>query len=187
MVLAATSTDFRIEDEFYGGAKDLRTQFDAAIVNSPTNTGMTPLTYAYCEKGYQFLTASAERIFREDSLDFLADRIRSWAADTLQASQTSTPQLRVYVGGCQRTFTRDNVGQPWHYVFWLSTKSGRIKILRHDNASARSSTIGSELFSIQMKFNQLLVHSTACLYSIKASSSSMNPCDGLLFLDGYLW
>jgi hypothetical protein len=186
---APQGAEFRIEDEFYEAASDLRAQFDEGVLNSPVNGGMTLLTYAFCKDVYQCLTASAQRVFRPDSIDGFLSRVRSWAVDTLQTTKTSTPQVRVYVGGCRRSLARDNVSHPWHYILWLSPNDGRktgtVRILRDE--SAISSANGRRSLSVHLRFNQLLVHRTAFLYSVETPKLSMNPSEGIVFVDGYLW
>jgi hypothetical protein len=178
---------FRVEDEFYEAAEDLRSQFDAGISMSPLNGGMTPLTYAFCEDVYQCLTASAQRIFHPDLMDGFVNRVQSWAAATLQTATASTPQVRVYIGGCSRSLARDQVSQPWHYMLWLCPDGGRkrgtVKMMRDERAG---DSPNSRLVSLRLKFNQLLVHRTDFLYAIETPKLSMNPSEGIVFVDGYL-
>ena len=39
----------------------------------------------------------------------------------------------------------------------------------------------------QLEFNQLLVTNSQCPYSVETGPLSMNPLEGYLFLDGYIW
>lgn len=185
------NTKLRIENNFFGRTEDLRAQFDERMARLPINSGMTPFFYAFGIGTYHFLTASVERVFHQESIDCLEDKIRYWATNNLGASQTSTPQIRIYVGGCRRNFARDNVEHPWHYMLGLSSigreKLGCVRVLlKEDDGATRNKMVG-ELLRVNLELNQLLVHSTTYPYSIETSTLSMNPSDGLVLLDGYLW
>jgi hypothetical protein len=179
---------------FYEMAETLRSQFERAVLDPQgRNGGMTPLSYAYFENGYQFLTASAERLFTKDVVDGLIDRLRRWGNVVLGVSHVSTPQVRVYFNQCSRNLLRDNVSAPWHFILSITLNHrqqspARIKILKE-----RIPRNTKDEFSVDMivnsalDFNQLLVHSTRDPYSVGAVKTSMNPLEGTVLLDGYLW
>lgn len=183
-----------IEDDFYKRADVLRAQLEEQVSKfTEANAGLTPFGFAFVENRYQFLTASAERIFTPDLLEDFIDRIRTWAEKQVEASHVSTPHTRVYIDGCSRTLLRDEVGAPWHYLLSMSCrgasqKTGQVKILTNSVTSRHSQEVDvNKVISLNLDFNQLLVHKTEQAYSIVTKKAPMNPLSGLVFLDGYLW
>src|SRR5207253_538718 len=99
-----------------------RDEFDKAILGqNGQHGGITPLTYAYSEDAYQFLTASAERCFSEDVVADIIGTLEQWGNAALGTTHVSTPQVRVYVRGCSRKLYRDNVAAPWHFMLSLTS------------------------------------------------------------------
>jgi hypothetical protein len=185
------SEKYRLEQDFCAQAAELRAQFDQVVADSLINGGMTPFTYAFCKDAYQFLTASSERIFAQNLIDILSSDIRFWGARSLGTSMNSTPHARLYIRSCRRNFARDNVSHPWHFVFSLagdhSERASYIRIMRSECTENGATAVGSQVESLRLRFNQLLVHRTTWPYSIETSVDSMDPSEGLLLLDGYLW
>jgi hypothetical protein len=190
----STSTALHLESNFYHMSNSLRDQFEQLVCGSlDSNGGMTPLTYTFCQDGYHFLSASSHDIFTPTLLGDLLDRLQRWGGETLGTSHTSTPQARVFVSGSRRNLLRDSVAARWHYILSLSHPHGK-KLdeftLLTETASKNDGkrSIGrSRIVSCGLRFNQLLVHSVSNPYGLKPTSSSMNPLDGALFLDGYFW
>jgi hypothetical protein len=174
-------------------AENLRGQFEQKISAAiQLNDGLTPLLYAYGEDGYQFLTASAERIFPAELLDGLLDFIRTWASQTIGVSCTSTPQLRVFTHGSYRGLFSDNVKAGWHWMMGLSGRGKATSRLRLsiESIAADAASLSvrvDRITSHQLEFNQLLVHRTSCPYAIEQAKCSANPLEAPVFLDGYLW
>jgi hypothetical protein len=182
------------ESGFYKLADVLRAQFEEQMLGArEQSAGMTPLTYAFSASAYQFLTASAERIFTPEILEDLIGRIRSWAGETLGMSRVSTPQARVFVGGCKRNLLRDDIASPWRYSLSLTRRSpgqkiGRMTVIGDDLPErASDETRISTVLNSHMDFNQLMVHQARSAYSIEIATRSMNPLEGAVLLDGYLW
>lgn len=186
-------SSFYLEDDFYEMADTLRAQFEEQISAATGQNGsMTPLIYAFCRDAFQFLTASADRLFAGDILENLIDRLRAWANEAVGTSSVSTPQVRVYINGCRRHLLRDDCSARWHYMLSLTRqpkKGGWVKILAGGvpKETTRYSIGIDRTLSLQLKFNQLLVHNTSSAYSVEPAKTSMNPCDGAIFVDGYLW
>lgn len=197
------NTDMKFESEsiesgiylgsgFYSGAQTLRNQFDKAILGqNGEHGGLTPLAYAYYENAYRFLTAGAERCFSDDIVADLIETLTRWGSNVLGTSQVSMPQVRVYVKGCSRKLFRDDVCAPWHFILSLTSNHSRqrrcrIKILREVLPEKGRVTI-TKIVSSVPAFNQLLAHSTREPYSVEGTSTSMNPLEGTVFLDGYMW
>jgi hypothetical protein len=185
---------FYLEDVFYDGAEVLRSQFeDQLSTRCAQNVGITPFMYASCENAYQFLTASADRIFTPDILADLIAKVRDWAARAVGTCHVSTPQARVYILGCSRSLLRDDVAAPWHYVLSLTRAShakhvAQVKVLSESPVERASAEVRVEqLVCSQLTFNQLLVHRASDRYSVEPTRTSTNPVDGAVFLDGYLW
>lgn len=180
-----------VGSDFYSKAQTLRSEFDKAMLGEHGQYGgMTPLTYAYYKDAYQFLTAGAERCFSEEVLADLVETLEQWARNVLGASHVSTPQVRVYIRGCSRQLFRDEVTAPWHFMLSLtandsSRRSGRIRILPEKDSLSKIS-INKVVTSVPV-FNQLLVHSTHDSYSIEGVETSVNPLEGTVLLDGYMW
>ncbi len=186
--------DLHLESDFFATADVLRGQFERLMsISVPANNGLTPFCYAFCQNGYQFLTASAERIFEPDILEDLIDALRAWANRALGVSHVSTPQFRIYIEGCSRNLLCDDVSAPWRYALSLTKnvrprRTGPMNVLTH-NASPKGNRDLSirELMNSHLSFNQLLVHRTTNPYSIDTSRISRDPLEGIVFLDGYLW
>jgi hypothetical protein len=158
----------------------------------PANNGLTPLTYAFCQNAYQFLTAGAERIFEPEILDDFISALRTWGNRTLGISHVSTPQVRVYVNGCSRNLLCDDVSAPWRYTLSLTKtlrprKMGPINVLTDNTSQARKEFSVRQLMNAHLSLNQLLVHRTSNPYSVEVAKASMDPLEGVVFLDGYLW
>jgi hypothetical protein len=188
----AVSAEFLLERDFYARADALWAEFEKQLSGSlDANDGMTPLMYAFGRDAYQFLSGSAERLFSHGLLQGLIERLEQWGREALDAGHVSTPHARVYINGCRRELIRDSVHAPWHYMLSLSThrspKTGRIRLLA-DNPEEPGRTMSLErVLNLQMKFNELLVHNTAQAYAVEIVKGSMNPLEGAIFLDGYLW
>ena len=178
-------------------ADTLRGQFDERVsAFIEASAGLTPFGFAFVENRYQFLTASAERIFTPDLLEDFVDRIREWADGAVGASHVSTPQTRIYISGCSRNLLRDEVSAPWHYLLPLSRahpqhknrKIGHVKVLTSSIPCGNGEKVSVDrVVSSDLNFNQLLVHKTENPYSVTPTRVSANPFEGLVFLDGYLW
>jgi hypothetical protein len=181
---------FQVQPNFSSQANILRRQFEAEL-NAQAG-GMSCFTYAFCRSTYAFLTANAEQLFARAELDALLDEIAEWGAQALGTSYVSTPQVRVYIDGCSRTFARDEVDARWHYLLWLTrfpveTKArGRIRLIT-DNGAGLYSVMVHRTADLEPKYNDLVVHDTMCTYSVEPSHLSMDPSEALVFLDGYLW
>lgn len=191
---AATLPQFFCEPGFYDKAGILRTQFESQVLGArETSGGMTPFSYAFCENSYQFLTASAERIFTADALGDLIEKIRSWSAAALGLSRVSTPQIRVFVAGCRRNLLRDDIASPWRYSLSITRQARREKTTSMTLATEDPAVRAGEhmrvdtILSANMEFNQLFAHKTKDAYSIESGVKSMNPVEGIVLLDGYLW
>jgi hypothetical protein len=190
----ATIPQFYCEPDFYAMADTLRAQFENQVLGARERSGgMTPFSFAFCENAYQFLTASAERVLAAETLTDLIERVRSWAGPVLGVARVSTPQMRVFVSGCQRHLLRDDIASPWRYSLSLTRTSrppkiGRMTVVTEDaHERPGEHTRVDTIFSSNMEFNQLLVHKTKSPYSIEVKAKSMNPVEGAVLLDGYLW
>lgn len=181
-----------VENGFYSKAEILRAELEKAMLGEHgRNACMTPLSYVYYRDAYQFLTAGAERCFSEEVVADLIETLQQWADNVLGASHVSTPQVRVYIRGCSRKLLRDDVTMPWHFLLSLtshqsSRKSSQIRILR-ENTQGNGSFRFRRVLSSFPVFNQLLVHSAREPYSVDGMQTSMNPLEGMVFLDGYMW
>jgi hypothetical protein len=182
-----------VEGGFYKRAGDLRSQFDQKISATQSNGGLTPLGYAFDEDRFQFLTVSPERVFELDILDDLMKRLCSWARGSLGVSHVSTPQVRVYIDGCRRRFLRDDIAADWHYMLSIGgngrpPKSAVVKVV--NEAFPRNTEHQfriDRVLSAKLDFNQMLLHPSSSPYAVEVGKTSMNPLDGAIFLDGYMW
>jgi hypothetical protein len=188
-----TKPPFRLQTDFFPKAEILWAQFEKHLKDAgKTSDGLTPLLYAFCKNTYQFLTASADRVFSRELLEEFTGVLRKWANVTHGFSNVSTPQVRVYIAGCKRDLLRDDSEVNSHYILWLgrngTKKSSRIKLVTKQGAEGLmdgSPTI-ERVFTLQLAFNQLLVHDARDPYAIE-SGSATDPLEGSVFLDGYLW
>lgn len=183
---------FYVQTNFCTEVHSLRSQFDAAIAGSQeTDDSSIALTYAFRQDAYQFLTASSERLFARDAVEALMEQLRLWANAAVEASHVSTPQARVFINGCRRDFAQDDVTAQWHYILSLTRKETKkptcVELLSRKLSANDGQSAVDEVTSFRLEFNQLLVHRTDCAYAIRPLKASMNPLEGVLFLDGYLW
>jgi hypothetical protein len=186
---------YHLLQDFHKLSQTFREQFEKQIADSEEEgNGLTPLTYAFANDAYQFLTASSENIFTQDVLEEFIEALRQWGESTLGASHVTTPQLRVFIQGCQRQLARDNINVQWHYLWCLTgsrrnDKNNIIRLVAQDagGEDGPHPLSLSSISEVQLEFNQLLVHSTGDAYSVEAVKGSMNPVEGVIFFDGYLW
>ena len=192
--LPSPQSSFYLDNNFFPAADVLWAQFERLMSMSvPANNSLTPLSYAFCHNAYQFLTAGVERVFEPDVLDDLIAALRAWGSRVLGTSHVSTPQFRVYINGCSRKLLCDDVSAPWHYALSLTKslpprKTGPVNLLTESVSSqARQDFAIRKLTNSHLSFNQLQVHKTSNPYSIDGATTSMNPLEGVVFLDGYFW
>jgi hypothetical protein len=152
------------------------------------------LSYKHCPHAFQFMTADANRIFTQDLLLGLLDRLRTWAKQNVSAQHASTPFVRVYVDGCMRSVMRDDIKAKWHYLLSLTQTSkdrhARVNVVVdsiHERTNSGITIGAGKLMSAKLEFNDLLVHDVSQPYGIEAGKTSMDPGEGAVFLDGYLW
>jgi hypothetical protein len=182
---------FHCESNFYEMADKMRVQFDEEVRDAAQrNLGMTGFSYAFCDESFEFLTASAERMFSSDILQSLIEKIRCWAEPALKTTYVSMPQTRVYIRGCHRSLVRDDIHSPWRYCLSLSHNQGKhtagfMTIERSHSPGGGSSPEAA--VTATLEFNQFVVHQTSSAYSIETRCKSMNPLDAAVYLDGYLW
>jgi len=187
------SAPFVTERDFYPRAAALRLQVEDAIFSTgASNAGITPFAYAFIPEIYQFLTVGAGEILESDLLQDFINRLSSWADDKLNLQHVSTPQLRLYIKGCSRTLVRDDVEAGWHYMLWLTPllrRKTQVRIAAGSEVQSEKSPLLTlqRVIRFQLEFNQLLVTNSQCPYSVETGPLSMNPLEGYLFLDGYIW
>lgn len=189
----AATVPFLTEKEFYSNADAFRLQIEETILSaSESNNGITPFAYAFVSGIYQFLTVGGGEIFTPDILHDFIDKLSSLTREKLNLQHVSTPQLRIYIKGCSRTLVRDDVEGGWHYIFCLTPparrRSMQVRIAGQAVQSGKASLFTLQrVIRFQLEFNQLLITNNEYPYSIETISSSMNPLEGILFLDGYIW
>ena len=199
-IVAGTNKDSRpatsnhcVEPCFYKRTDELRAQFEQKISVVQSTGGMTPLVYTFQSDKFQFLTASAERVFTREILEDIIDSLRVWSSRCLEASHVSTPHVRVYVNACRRNFFRDQVNARWHYILSIARDGQRhegcvVKVVTENvSESARGNFTIDRILSSPLRFNDLLVHSTCSPYAVQTMGASMHPLDSGVFLDGYFW
>lgn len=183
---------FQVQPDFSSQADLLRQQFETRLYGKGKGGGISCLSYAFSSGAYGFLTANAEQLFGRAELDALLDEIAQWGMRVVGTSYVSTPQVRVYIDGCSRSFARDEVDASWHYVIWLTrfpvgTKArGRVRLITGSGPGLYSLTVHRTV-DLEPKYNDLIVHDTMCNYSIETRHLSMEPAEAVIFLDGYLW
>jgi hypothetical protein len=185
---------FHVKDNFFHGAGILRAQFEKQMTDTlELNDGLTPFLFAFSENTYQFLTASAERVFSRDILEEFTRSLKDWGKQALRTSYASTPQVRLYLEGCRRALLRDSTEARWHYMLMLGRNMGKkatqFSLITQTTrpAPGDESLSIDDLARLQLQFNQLLVHAAGNPYGIEAGRTSLNPLHGDIFIDGYLW
>jgi len=192
IMVAEERVSFLVENDFYSEANALRLQLEDSF-SAQNQAGITPLTYVFAENRYRFLTASSESVLTRESLQEFVEHLGNWAESKLGASHVSTPQVRVYLSGCKRSVLQDAVMLGWHYMLSLtkderSRKDDRVRIVIPDRPGRAGRLLSTcNLVDSQLKFNRLLVHDTQNAYGIEPAHTSMNPLEGTIFLDGYIW
>ena len=181
-----------VQSNFFEHAGVLRQQLERVVTQSlEISDGLTPFVYAFSPDAYQFLTATAERIFSRELLDQFLATLRTWAMASVGASFVTTPQIRVYINGCGRALLRDSTDAQWHWMLSLSPqnrKNGEIRILPETSSLGRPDSLSFDrLLNTNMQFNELLVHPTTSAYAVGTTKGSMHPLEGSVLLDGYLW
>ena len=184
---------FLTEREFYSNADAFWLQTEEALLSvSESDNGITPFTYAFVPGIYQFLTVGGGEIFTPDLLQDFIDKLSSLAREKLNLHHVSTPQLRLHIKGCSRTLSRDDIEAGWHYIFCLTPtarrRSMQVRVAGQAIKDGKAPLLTLQRVTrFQLEFNQLLVTNVEYPYSIETESSSMNPLEGLMFLDGYIW
>jgi hypothetical protein len=178
-----------VVSDFFPQATMLRAEFDQQIAGSPEAGGITPLNYVYRADAHQFLSASASRIFTATILGSFIDTLSRWAENELGTSHVSTPQVRVYINGCSRQLLTDDVAAVWHFIFSLTQLNSQTKPRDSGSLATYSPTTEDfgRLLITKFRFNQLIVHLVSHSYRIEAHRATMNPLEGVILLDGYLW
>ena len=159
---------------FFSSAQLLREQFESQIRQAEeVNDGLTPLLYGFSRNAYQFLTATAERIFSRELLQELMSRMRSWAirpCGRIICVHPSITRLRQWL---PRDLLCDSTDARWHWMLplGLSTnkKNGTIKLLSGPSPSipANDSLSLEQLLEIQLRFNQLPADPSTNAYSVE--------------------
>jgi SagB-type dehydrogenase family enzyme len=183
-----------LQREFFEKAMSLRNEFEERFL-SKQREGVTPFTYAFCEDRYQLLTADAESLFADDTLQAFLSRLGEWVSGTLSLHQISRPQVRVYIRGCSRSFVKDEINACWHFMLpftplsrkRLGSNRAQIVIQTQSGPSNGSGANRDTLVHADLEFNCLLVHAVRNAYKIAPRLDSMNPMSGLAFIDGYFW
>lgn len=181
------------ETNFFKSADILRGELETQILSAAVNGGVGPFLFAFSDHRYQFLTASAERIFTRDILEELLGALKSWSTRLLATSHVSTPQVRVFVGGCSRSLLRDDRNSGWHYTLAITGKQRGRKaakmtvMLENLSADVDRQFTFHRIVTSQLNFNDFLVHRSSCPFGIEVARNSMNPADADIFLDGYFW
>ena len=163
----------------------MRGAFERTLL-AAAREGATPLSYAFWPAQYRFLTAGAAKFIDPGDLTSFMTRIGGWARQHVGAASISTPQLRVYTGGCRRSLARDETAGEWRYCYSLTLRprTGRMDVLDGLTDSRRSRVIRTARFNFEP--GALFVHNARCSYRVQVRGDA-EPLDGLVFLDGYLW
>lgn len=187
------SSAFRIESNFYEHAAALRMQLEERLSLCASNdAGVTPLRYVFSNNRYRFLTASAEHILTSESLQDLIEQLYVWGQHHLGIAHVSTPQFRAYIGGCSREVIQDDVKPGWHFMLSLTQGTAqavtRIRVLlTGKERNGKNQLSVCDFVAVQPAFNRLLLHDSHDAYGVEPGQCSMNPLEGAIFLDGYLW
>ncbi len=183
-----SSSEFYFSPSFLVIASKLRAQFESRISECASGA-TTPFSFAFRQGAYAFLCSSAERVFAEQDVAALLDALASWSLATLGPCRISTPQARLYMGGCWRSLARDQIAAKWRYQLSLTMcprlqKNGGTRVLLH---TERSSPYLQNVLNFPFEFNRLLVHRCQSPYSVVLPKVGIDPREGTLLLEGYLW
>ena len=179
---------FKLEREFYDRADDLRSQYERRASSlTALATSDNPFVYVCEPKRYEHLAAEAERLFDQDALFHLVDRLRAWARVALGNKRASTPRLSIYVKGSKRSLLRDKIRAKYHYMFCLTGKTQPPTIIRLLSTENRESIGVRAMTTAALSFNQLLVHDVEVRYGLEKAPPFSDPASGAIFLEGYYW
>jgi len=178
-------------EQFSHDAIVLRRQVDERLLAFDGSSSGSGLCYSYSRDKYAYLTARGEEFIEADPLQQLIEDLRQWGAVTLETTHVSTPSLNIFVGNCERRLLLDKVSARFHYFLCLTStarKAGtKIALQAPSRRIPRSPISVSRLSSYKVSFNMLLVHSCAFAYSIAGRRWSLDPRDGVVLLDGFMW
>ena len=134
------------------------------------------------------LSMPAAKVLTSESLDRFVSSLAEWGAKTIGTRSLSAPQLRVFVGECERAFVPDHIAAKWHFVLPLiSLRTDTMLIQVGDTTSLFAAQIRREEARREaLLFNSLIIHPVACAYAVSKIKRSPDPSRGLVYLDGYL-
>lgn len=176
-----------LEKDFFNDADDLRAQVEKACGGNSAN-GDGPLNRVNSGKAYSFFMATAERVFSHALVLSFLSRLRGWAMENLNARHVSTPQIHVYLNGCAREMARDATPANYHYLYSV-TRAGpaRLHILGGGEGKTWLGIGVSHLASVQLGFNNLLVHPTDLAYAVEEPREAKSALEGAVLFHGYIW
>ena len=177
---------FWLAGEFPRQAEPLRASFERGIL-AGAGDGLTPLSFAYLTGRYRFLTAGASHFFGKEELAAFTGWLTEQSKRHVPAEHFSTPQVRLYVGGCGRSLARDDAAGGWRYCFSLSTgsRAGQMEFLGRCHG-ARSFLRLGRVSRLRLGPGTLVIHDARGAYGVRIRGNP-DPLGGLVYLDGFLW
>lgn len=176
------------EPQFFKDADVLWKQLEYAVTEE-AGTGSGPLTRVSSPSAFSFFLATADQIFTHElTLSFLG-RLRKWGKETLDTRHASTPQIHIYVKGCQRALAPDAAQARWHYLYSMTRiETAGICLVAEPTSQKHWLRFGlNGIAHFRLPFNFLLVHETCAAYALDGPKQGTGPLDGSIFLHGYLW
>lgn len=177
-----------LETGFFERADDMWEQLGRALATDGQNDPAT-LTHVQSATAYDFLMATADRVFSHDLALAFLKRLREWGKEKLDTRHASTPQVHIYHARLHRDLAPDGVRTQWHYLYSL-TRGGAASVRFAGDNGVRKQRFGvsfGRITTFQLTFNQLLAHETCQAYALQGPKRALNPLDGAIVLHGYLW
>ena len=138
--------------------------------------------------GGGYREATSDRIFPQSAVWAFLEDLRELGRSRIGVRHASSPQLRLFVGGCGRPLGAEESPATWHYVYSLTRWDQppvRVMVVSEvDIETSPGVTRGREF---QLGFNQLLLHPAGSPISIGSVHTQADWYSGALLLEGWLW
>jgi len=164
------------------------------LLAAPVETAYreSELSYVYIENLLCVLTS--------DSMVFAPTTLASFKAEmgkliSLESGRpmSSSPHVRIFVNGSFRAWGKDDVPEGLHYVVVIAKPTGRgsrlptIDLELPNNQNETAVKVSRRVAKIDLVAGRVIVHSTRLQYKVSVENSSVDPHDGLILVDGYIW
>lgn len=162
----------------------------ASVEESPA--AGSELSYIFIRKQLCMLGCQGTVLSPTTIATFEAD-LRDLTATKAECPLSSSPYLRMFVKGSFRDWGKDDVPGGYYYVVAIGGPSNSCLHVPTINIELGSSHLSEtprhtpKIAQIDLTPGRVIVHGTTLQYKISSESSSADPAEGLIFVDGYIW